>query len=164
MSAMAAETEPWLDSTEQQAWVRLVLMMMRLPLEFDRQLQRDSDLTFFEYIVLSGLSEQPGRSMRMSLLASITGAQLPRLSQVASRMETKGWLVRSPDPDDGRYTVATLTDAGYRVLSAAARAHVETVRSIVLDPLTRAQVQQLGAIAGRILATVSDDPLPGPAR
>ncbi|MFN8156990.1 MAG: MarR family transcriptional regulator [Candidatus Nanopelagicales bacterium] len=161
---MASDAEPWLDETEQQAWVRLVVMMMRLPLELDRQLQRDSELTFFEYIVLSGLSEQPERSLRMSVLAAFTGSQLPRLSQVASRMEAKGWLVRSPDPDDGRYTVATLTDAGYDAVAAAARGHVQTVRELVMDPLSRAQVQQLGTITGRILGAITDDPLPGPAR
>ena len=80
------------------------------------------------------------------------------------RMEAKGWLVRSPDPDDGRYTVATLTDAGYDAVAAAARGHVQTVRELVMDPLSRAQVQQLGTITGRILGAITADPLPGPAR
>jgi DNA-binding MarR family transcriptional regulator len=62
---------------------------------------------------------------------------------------------REPDPEDGRYTNAILTDAGFAVLEAAAPGHVETVRRLVIDPLTAAQVRALGAIGRRIVGRVS---------
>lgn len=37
---------------------------------------------------------------------------------------------------------------------ASAPAHVEQVRRMVFDPLTAAQVRQLGAIAGKIAGAV----------
>lgn len=151
------EDTPWLDETELDAWVRLALLTLRLPLELDRQLQRDSGMTLMEYFVLSGLSETPDRCLRMSTLATLTGSQPPRMSQVVRRMESRGWVARRPDPQDGRSTLATLTDKGHRVLVAAAPEHVRTVRQLVLDPLTKAQVAQLAAIAGRIDTAIDPD-------
>ena len=156
MSATPLQDEEpvWLDDVERDAWLRFAPMLLLLPLELDRQLQRDSDMSLFEYHVLAGLSEAQDRTLRMSTLATWAGGQLPRLSQVAARMEARGWLARRPDPDDGRYTLATLTDAGFAVLEQAAAGHVANVRRLMMDPLTRAQVGQLGAISGRILGVI----------
>lgn len=150
-------TEPrWLDAEEHEAWMALARLVVRLPAALDRQLQRDSGLTHFEYQVLAGLSEAPGRTLRMRVLARFAEGQLPRLSQVAARLESRGLISRRPDPDDGRSTLATLTDAGFEVLAAAAPGHVETVRRSVFDGLTRAQVRQLRDIGGRIGSALGD--------
>jgi len=86
----------------------------------------------------------------MSDIADFTQSSLSRLSHAARRLEEQGRLTRSPDPDDGRTTVATLTDAGHAKVVAAAPGHVRTVRSLVFDPLTRQQIQQLGRITATI--------------
>lgn len=156
-AAGTTDDVPWLDEEELEAWRPVGPMLLLLPLELDRQLQRDSGITLMEYLVMAGLSAAPDRSRRMSTLATWTGAQLPRLSQVASRMEARGWLTRSADPSDGRYTLATLTDVGFDVLAAAAPGHVRNVRRLVIDPLTRSQVRQLGGIASRILGAIHPD-------
>jgi DNA-binding MarR family transcriptional regulator len=140
----------WLTGEELQTWLGLVRLIVRLPAELDRELQRDSGLTHFEYLVLAGLSEAPDRTLRMSTLARFAEGQLPRLSQVAARLERRGWLTRRPDPADGRSTLATLTDDGMAKLAASAPGHVTTVRRIVFDSLTQAQVRQLGQISRRI--------------
>jgi DNA-binding MarR family transcriptional regulator len=130
-------------------------VITRLPNVLDRQLQRDSGLTHFEYQVLAGLSQATDRTMRMSTLAEFTEGQLPRLSQVAARLEKRGWVIRRPDPTDRRSTLATLTDAGLDVLITAAPGHVEEVRRIVFDALTAAQVRQLHEIGRRINEAVT---------
>src|SRR3954465_7599557 len=105
------ESEPrWLDADEQETWMALAAVLMRLPGALDAQLQRDAGLTHFEYLVLSGLSMAPGRTMRMSALAAAAAAPPPRLSQVVTRLEKRGWVRRAPDPTDGRYTLAILTE------------------------------------------------------
>jgi DNA-binding MarR family transcriptional regulator len=71
-----------------------------------------------------------------------------------SRLEKRGWVRRSTDPADGRYTLAHLTGDGWDKVVATAPGHVETVRRLVLDPLSRTQVRQLGEIGRRILSTV----------
>lgn len=140
----------WLDETEMAAWLALIGVVVKLPGALDRQLQRDSGVSHFEYMVLIGLSEAPGRTLRMSALAEFTDAQLPRLSQVAGRLEGRGLLTRRPDSADGRATLATLTAAGLALVVGAAPGHAAEVRRLVLDRLTRAQLRQLRDIGRRI--------------
>lgn len=90
----------------------------------------------------------------MSVLAAHADGSLPRLSQVIARLERRGLVRRIPDPDDGRYTLAVLTDAGWDAVVAAAPGHVEAVRNLVLDPLTKSKTRQLRDICLRILSVV----------
>jgi DNA-binding MarR family transcriptional regulator len=69
-----------------------------------------------------------------------------------------GLIRRQPDPTDGRCTLAILTEAGWAVVDAAP-GHVEQVRRLILDPLTKAQVKQMATIGKRIMHAIdpSDD-------
>ena len=78
------------------------------------------------------------------------GSSLPRLSQVVARLEQRGWVRRTPDPADGRYTLATLTGHGQAKVTPAAPGHVQEVRRLVFDPLTKTQSRQLREIGQRI--------------
>src|SRR5689334_14211817 len=102
-------------------------VLFGLPAALDAQLQRDAGLTHFEYTVMAALSEAEDRSLRMSYLAGLANGSLSRLSHVVKRLERSGWVQRAPDPDDGRYTVATLTEAGWDKVVASAPGHVEAV-------------------------------------
>jgi DNA-binding MarR family transcriptional regulator len=144
----------WLEQDELAAWMSLAGLMFKLPGVLDFQLQRDSGLTHFEYLVLAGLSETPDHSRRMSDLAGFANGSLSRLSHVVKRLEQRGFVVRRPAPDDGRITLATMTDTGYEALVAAAPGHVEAVREYVISALTPEQLAQLKAIADQILAKV----------
>lgn len=141
----------WLDETELSAWMGLMGVFLRLPAALDRQLRSDSGISHFEYQVMAILSEAPDRTMQLSTLAGWVEGSLPRLSQVVSRFEASGWIERHPDPNDGRSTLAKLTDEGFCVLAAAAPAHVAEVRRLVFDSLTRAQVKQLERITHSLL-------------
>jgi len=147
----------WLEQDELAAWMSLAALIFKLPGVLDYQLQRDSGLTHFEYLVLAGLSESPGRCRRMSDLAVFANGSLSRLSHVVKRLENRGFVVRRPADDDGRITVATITDAGYETLVAAAPCHVATVREYVVDSLTPDQIAQLKTIADQILTKIDPD-------
>ncbi len=97
------------------------------------------------------LSEAPDHTLRMSALASRTNATLPRLSHVVSRMESRGLLERGPCPSDRRASNVRLTEAGYDEIVAAAPGHVQTVRRLVVDALSRDQLVQLADITDAIL-------------
>ncbi|MET0422694.1 MAG: MarR family transcriptional regulator [Actinoplanes sp.] len=142
---------PWLDEDQQQTWVALTGLLIRLPGLLDAQLRQDAGITHFEYQVMSGLSMTAERTLRMSELAAFAEGSLPRLSQVVARLEKRGWIRRTPDPDDGRYTLAILTDTGWDKVVEAAPEHVATVRRLVFDPLTKAQQRQLREIGARIM-------------
>jgi len=148
-------TEPqWLDEQEKAAWTALTSVLTRLQPALNAQLLRDSGITHFEYIVLVGLSNAPELTIRMSDLAAVVGAGLPRLSQVVGRMEKRGWVTRQTDPRDGRCVLATLTTAGRAKVEASAPGHVTEVRRLVFDHLTTAQVGQLARIGEQIISNI----------
>jgi len=149
----------WLDQDERQAWIALVSVLIRLPSALDAQLQREAGISHFEYQVMVCLSESPDRTLRMSVLAMLVEGSLPRLSQVVGRLEKRGWMRRVPDPDDGRYTLAILTDEGLAKVMQTAPGHVGEVRRLVFDPLTKPQVRQLQQIGRRIIRAIDpNDP------
>ena len=144
----------WLTAAEVDSWLSVVRLMTWLPWSIDQQLQRDSNLGMVEYQVLAMLSESPERTMRMSSLAEVTNASLSRLSHLVKRLEGRGLVRREPDPADGRFTNAILTDKGFQALAEAAPGHVAHVRSLVIDVLSPEQLRRLGLVADRIMSRI----------
>jgi DNA-binding MarR family transcriptional regulator len=144
----------WLDNDELRAWLRLAGVMLKLAPALDSQLQRDSDMTHFDYLCLAMLSESDDRTLRMSELAAKVNSSLSRLSHVVKKLELRGWVERFPCPDSRRVTMARLTPAGWQVIVAAAPGHVETVRSLVFDGLSREDVAALERIAGHVVERI----------
>ncbi len=141
----------WLNPEQLRSWIALVGVVERLPGVLDSQLQRDAQLTHFEYYVLAMLSEAPERTLRMTALATITNSTLPRLSHVVSRLEKRGYVERTPCPEDRRATNAHLTPAGWEKVVATAPGHVGTVRENVVDLLSDEEFAQLGAAMSKLL-------------
>jgi DNA-binding MarR family transcriptional regulator len=144
----------WLTAAELDSWLSLVRLMTWLPWSIDQQLERDSNLGMVEYQVMAMLSQSPERRMRMSSLAEVTNASLSRLSHLVKRLEERGLVRREPDPADGRFTHAILTDKGFQTLAAAAPGHVAHVRSLVIDVLSPGQLRRLGQAADRIISRI----------
>jgi len=147
----------WLDADEQRTWRAFLAASRALMDTLDRELQRAAGLPHAYYEILVRLSEAPGRRLRMSELATLTGSSRSRLSHAAARLEESGWIDREECPTDRRGQVAVLTDQGFTVLAAAAPGHVEGVRRHLFDPLTPAQVDQLRRISETLSARLSDD-------
>jgi DNA-binding MarR family transcriptional regulator len=144
----------WLTTAELDAWLSLVRLFTWLPWSIDQQLQRDSNLSMVEYQVLAMLSTRPQQTMRMSSLAEVTNASLSRLSHLIKRLEARGLVRREPDPADGRFTHAILTEPGLRTLTEAAPSHVAHVRSLVIDVLSPEQLRRLARDADRIMSRI----------
>ena len=144
----------WLDEDELRAWLLLAGVMLKLSPALDSQLQRDSDLTHFDYLCLAMLSETDDRTLRMSDLAGRVNASLSRLSHVISKLERRGWVARQPSPHSRRVTLVTLTEEGWKVLVEAAPGHVETVRSLVFEGLSAEDVAALERLAGHIVERI----------
>jgi DNA-binding MarR family transcriptional regulator len=155
-NSTGAEKPPvkWLTAAELDSWLCVVRLMTWLPWSIDQQLRRDSDLGMVEYQALAMLSASPGRTLRMSSLAQLTNASLSRLSHLVTRLEGRGLVRREPDPADGRFTIAILTDKGLQALTEAAPGHVARVRSLVIDVLSPEQLRRLGLAADRILSRI----------
>jgi len=94
--ATAATAPRWLTAAQLEAWQALTLLLARLATALEAQLQCDAQLSYVEYYVLAGLSEQPDHTMRISELAGFTNAELSRLSHLITRLQnaTPGTHVR----------------------------------------------------------------------
>ncbi|WP_188680257.1 MarR family winged helix-turn-helix transcriptional regulator [Subtercola lobariae] len=150
-------SQRWLTPAELSAWTKFIAVVELLPGVLDSQLQRDSELTHFEYFTLAMLSETPHRTLRMSELAVRTNSTLPRLSHVASRLEARGYLERRPSDDDRRAINVSLTAEGWQKVRTAAPGHVDTVLATVITPLTPADITDLDRIMGRMLGRLDPE-------
>jgi DNA-binding MarR family transcriptional regulator len=144
----------WLTNAEVESWLSVVRLMTWLPWSIDQQLRRDSNLGIVEYQVLAMLSKNADWTMRMSALATVTNASMSRLSHLFTRLEARGLVRREPDPSDGRFTNAIMTDEGFKTLADAAPAHVAHVRSLVIDALSPEQLRRFGLSADRIMSRI----------
>jgi DNA-binding MarR family transcriptional regulator len=151
------EEERWLTAEQQAAWKKFIAVVSLVPGVLDTQLQRDADLTHFEYFTMAMLSEAEERTLRMTALASRTNSTLSRLSHVVSRLENRGYVTRSPCPSDRRATNASLTEEGWQKVVATAPGHVDTVAGRVLDPLDERDVADLDRIMTRILGRLDPE-------
>jgi DNA-binding MarR family transcriptional regulator len=152
-----ADEPRWLTVPEREAWMALAGMMVKLPAMLDAQLQRDANLSMFEYFVLSAVSMAEDRTMRMSNLAAFVNGSLSRLSNVVKRLEQRGCVRREPSPENGRYTNVVLTEAGWDLVVAAAPGHVAAVRHFIFDALTDEQVAAMREIGRRVGDRVDPD-------
>lgn len=144
----------WLDENQQRAWRSLVAIVTRLPAALDTQMQRDSNLTHFDYFVLSGLSEDPNRRIQLRDLAKYANASLSRLSHVVTKLEKAGW-VRRESIEGSRGSYAVLTDAGMSKVVESAPGHVATVQALLFEGLDTEEVRQLDALS-RVMLTQLD--------
>jgi DNA-binding MarR family transcriptional regulator len=152
------DAEPqWLTEDERRAWIALVALVEVLPSTLDVQLKRDGGVNHFEYQVMAGLSEAPGRAIRMSDLALFASGSLSRLSHAVGRLEKRGWVTRRTCPSDPRYVEAVLTEAGLDTMRLIAPGHVAEARRLVFDGLSARQVSQLEHIALAIVRASAPD-------
>lgn len=149
-STVVAETR-WLDDEEQRAWRGWLDLNAQLSAILNRHLQVVSGLSLSDYDVLVALTDVPERSLRMFELGARLGWEKSRVSKQVARMAARGLVERRECPDDRRGAFVDLTDDGLAAIQAAAPAHVELVRSLVFDGLSRAQVRSLAAISRTLL-------------
>ena len=142
---------------EQRTWVPLAALLELLPRQLDAQLLRDEGMTHFDYFTLAMLSASENHTLRMTELATLTNATLPRLSRVVTKLEERGLVRREPCPTDRRATNAVLTQDGRRKVLHATPGHVANVRDHVLDALDDEQQAQLRAITAAVLARLDPE-------
>lgn len=151
----------WLDAQEQAVWREYLRGSRLLEAALDHDLQAHG-LQLSEYEILSMLSEQPDRRLRMSVIAELVVQSRSRLTHTAGRLENRGWVRREACAGDRRGVELVLTDTGFAEIVRMAPTHVGSVRGNLLDHLSREDLLALGramaAISNGILSTgVCDD-------
>ena len=120
---------------EELAWRALARAVLVIPRVLDGELLQSQGLSLTEYSVLMNLSEQPGRSLRMSELANVVSISVSGLTRVVERLARQGLVERVRAETDGRGQLAVLTAAGFARLEKAYPAHLASVRKHVMDHL-----------------------------
>jgi DNA-binding MarR family transcriptional regulator len=148
-----------LDDRQQRAWRSFYRMQEVLRGRLERQLQARSGLSNADYTVLVVLHDAPGQRLRQFELGEVVQWEKSRLHHQLTRMCQRGLVARGPDPraPRSRAVYVTLTPAGRQALLAAAPAHSREVRRLVIDQLTDDELDQLGALATRILDALDRD-------
>ncbi len=141
----------WLTDDEQRAWRGLLQMTSQLNARMNRQLQDDYGVSLADYDVLVALSEAPEGRLRVFEIAGALAWEQSRVSHQLARMQRRGLIAREECPADARGAFAVLTDVGRAAIERAAPAHVETVRELVFDGLSRDQLDALTAITSCVL-------------
>lgn len=141
----------WLDEREQRAWRAYLRMHGRLAANLNRQLQADSGLSLADYDVLVLLTDVPNGCLRPFELQCNLRWEQSRLSHHLTRMQRRGLVERSECTEDGRGAVIVVTEAGRRAIETAAPGHVDAVRKLFFDGLTREQVDLLEQLSTQVL-------------
>ncbi|WP_328321252.1 MarR family winged helix-turn-helix transcriptional regulator [Streptomyces sp. NBC_00388] len=108
-----------------------------------RQVQPDGELTLSQTSVLVRLDREgpaaPGR------LADAEGIRAQSMCTIVSALQERGLVVRTPDPDDGRRVLVSLTAAGVEGLHGARRERARRLTRAIEEELTAGERSQLGA-------------------
>ena len=147
----------WLDADQQASWRAFIMGSTLLADRLDRELRQAHGISSAEYEILVRLSERPGRRMRMALLADAMCHSRSRVTHTVTRMEKARLVERCASESDRRGVEAVMTEAGMRLLEAAAPTHVTGVREHLVDLASREDFAALG----RIFNAVSDQLLTG---
>lgn len=139
----------WLSDEQQQIWRDYLAMVSRLHTAMHRQLQQDCELSLSDYDVLVALSERG--PMRINELGELIGWEQSRLSHQLRRMRGRGLVEREGDGDDRRGATVALTDAGLSAVQTAAPGHVDLVRTVVFDGLSKTEERAFGAAIAAVL-------------
>ncbi len=106
------------------------------------------DITPVQYAVLATLERHTPISQ--TTLSALIAYDRATIGGVIDRLDAKGWLSRTLDPDDRRLRLLSLTPAGRDVL-ACLHPPVKAVQARLLAPLSVDERQQFEALCLKLL-------------
>jgi DNA-binding MarR family transcriptional regulator len=147
----------WLDEREARAWRALQSMQMRLEAALGRQLAEESELSLSDYAVLVSLTDRPDGRLRLFELGQEIGWEKSRLSHHVARMVGRGLVKKEICDADRRGAFVVVTKKGRKAIEAAAPGHVAEVRRLVVDRLSRDELDAIAYAAETVLAALETE-------
>ena len=141
-----------------RAWAALTAAHTRIAGQLSTALARACDLSINDFEILLRLDHTPPGFRLTELNAAIPLTQ-PSLSRAVARLGQRGWLSRAGAAEDRRGVLITITPAGRDVLRRALPVHTQTIRELLLDPLTPHEQDLLARALRRV---AEGRPGPGP--
>jgi DNA-binding MarR family transcriptional regulator len=145
------------DELRLAAWRALLAASTLTHQRLDREMLVERGMPLSWYEVLLRLWEAPGRRLRIQGLAERALLSKSGLSQLVTRMEAAGLVVREECPGDRRGTLAVLTPAGRRAFLRAARVHLRGIEEHFGRHLSDEQAEALRAVLEPLAAARCED-------
>ncbi len=142
--------------THADAWIGLLETHKRLTRALDAELEAQHGLTISALEALGRLAAAPGRSLRLSALASGCGLSLSRISRIVDALEARGLVERQAVAADARAVEGHLTDAGLELVRCAQKAHFEAVQRTFFEQLSEDEIAILAAVFSRFAPRAAD--------
>lgn len=108
-----------------------------------------TELTQAEYDVLLTVTRSPRMTARLRDVTSNMLISQPSVSRLVERMVSRGLLTKCADPEDGRGSLVTATDAGATIFRALAAAHGRSIAERMAR-LTDDELAQLRALTAKL--------------
>jgi DNA-binding MarR family transcriptional regulator len=150
--------EPHLDPTELGVYLDLIEVTSVIRHEVERQLREAGDLSYVQFQILARLGTSPSGSHGMTELADGVVYSRSGLTYQAGLLEKAGLVTRAPSRDDERSMTVTITAAGRARLEKVFPGHIEIVRNLLFEPLTRKDVEALARLLGPVRDHVRTTP------
>jgi DNA-binding MarR family transcriptional regulator len=110
-----------------------------------RETARDGELSSPEMSVLSRLDRNgPGTTAALARWEQITPQAM---GATVAALETRALIARAPDPEDGRRSILTITEAGQRALRAGRNALTDLMTGALSRGFTPGEIEQLRVAA-----------------
>lgn len=147
-----SDSAPSLDPVELGAYFDLIEVTALLRHAVEQQLRHAGGLSYVQFQLLARLGDAPTGSHRMTDLADGVVYSRSGLTYQAGLLEERGLVTRTPSAEDERGVTVTITPTGREVLARVFPGHIAVIRQLLLEPLTRAQVQALGELLAPVRA------------
>lgn len=144
--------ERWLTDAEEQLWRRWLTLNRLVPAALHHDLQADSGLSLADFEVLVQLTDTAEGRLRVGDLAQLMQWERSRVSHQVTRMERRGLVTRVDCTQDGRVAYVAITPQGREAIEKAAPSHLRTVRRLVFDVLTPAELAGFEIAVDKLLA------------
>jgi DNA-binding MarR family transcriptional regulator len=143
-------TEATIDAEELAAYLALKEVSSLLEHAVEQQLRADGGLSGPQFQILARLNAAATGRLRMTDLADGLVYSRSGLTYQAAQLEKAGLISRTPAEDDERSIVVEMTPAGRAVLGQVMPGHVEVVRQLMLNALSRRDIAAITDILGRV--------------
>ena len=135
-----------------RAWAAVMRVHAALTTRFNQELTATLGMPLTWYDVLLELDAAPDRRLRMSELGERVTVSRTWVSRVAQDLAAAGLIVREPNPEDRRSSIAVITAEGRRRLRRAAPVYLAAIERHFLAHLKPNEVAVIADAFERVLA------------
>jgi DNA-binding MarR family transcriptional regulator len=132
------------------AWTRLLRAYAVTARCLSPALLEEDGLTLNDYEALKLLVDADGRRMRRVDLAGALSLSASGVTRLLEGLEEDGLVERATCPHDRRVAYAQLTDEGAMRLQAASCGHAASIRDLLEETLTEAELDELAGLLGKV--------------